>query len=166
MFRRSGTTWSRENLPATGVGQSVALDGDTLAIGDPEEASGNGQPGDQSAPGAGAVRVYSRAGSTWTEVGYLKASNPQATTWVGLGVSLRDNVVTTTIPGTAALQAFEKVGGVWVASAPLPASGPVTDFQNFGRSIVVTPTGTILSSMTDREGPADLQQSGTTWFFR
>src|SRR5712691_7897054 len=51
-------------------GFTVALssDGNTLAVGAPGEASANGgNPADNTAPAAGAVYVYTRSGTTWTQ---------------------------------------------------------------------------------------------------
>src|SRR6266849_3034596 len=62
-------------------GASLALsnDGSTLAVGATGEASSatgiNGDQKDASMPGAGAVYVFSRTGSTWSQQAYVKASN-------------------------------------------------------------------------------------------
>ncbi|MDX1460953.1 MAG: hypothetical protein R3348_07845 [Xanthomonadales bacterium] len=65
--------------PGDKFGQSVALDGDTLVVGAPEERSGaqgvNGNQADNSIPNAGAAYVFVRNGETWSQQAYLKASN-------------------------------------------------------------------------------------------
>jgi hypothetical protein len=67
-----------------GYGASVALstDGSTLAVGAPGESSGaaglNGDQADNSVEGAGAVYVFARSGSGWSQQAYVKASNPRA----------------------------------------------------------------------------------------
>ncbi|HEU4727318.1 MAG TPA: FG-GAP repeat protein, partial [Kofleriaceae bacterium] len=86
VFIRQGTTWTQQaylkaSNPENGdeFGRSVALSGDTLAIGAPYEASNatgvNGNQSDNSASFAGAVYVFVRQGATWTQQAYLKASN-------------------------------------------------------------------------------------------
>lgn len=74
-------------------GFSVALDGDTLAVGAPEEDSGatgvNGNEADNSATQAGAAYVFMRDGSgTWTQQAYLKASNAAASDRFGGALAL------------------------------------------------------------------------------
>jgi len=69
LFSRSGTTWTQQAYVKASnttinefLGYSVALSGDTLAIGggnDPSSATGvNGNQSDTSASGAGAVYVF------------------------------------------------------------------------------------------------------------
>src|SRR5678816_4255803 len=83
VFVRTGTTWAQQayvkasNAGAgDGFGYSVALSGDTLVVGAPGEASAatgvnpsGGQP-DNSASKAGAVYVFARTGTTWTQQAY------------------------------------------------------------------------------------------------
>ena len=85
VFVRSGTSWSQQAyLKASNTGpdsfaQTVAVSGDIVVIGAPSEASiANGVNGDQSdntLPTSGAVYVFARSGSSWTQRAYLKASN-------------------------------------------------------------------------------------------
>ncbi|MEI8015151.1 MAG: hypothetical protein WCH20_09975 [Nitrospira sp.] len=58
-------------------GYSVALAGDTLAVGVPGEASASG-----------AVYVFTRTGSNWSPQAYLKASNTEANDGFGYSVAL------------------------------------------------------------------------------
>ena len=73
-------------------GTSVALDGDTLAVGAYNEGSAatgvNGDQADNSASGAGAVYVFVRSGSTWTQQAYVKASNTESYDRFGISVAL------------------------------------------------------------------------------
>ncbi len=79
VFRRTGATWAQEGyLKASNThtgahfGSALALSADTLIVGATGEASGTGAQTDTSAPGAGAVYVFQRAGTTWTQGAYLK----------------------------------------------------------------------------------------------
>jgi len=73
-------------------GYSVALDGDTLAVGAYGEDSSargiNGNQSDNSASGSGAVYVFTRAGTTWTQQAYIKASNTETYDQFGWSVAL------------------------------------------------------------------------------
>jgi hypothetical protein len=66
-------------------GSSVSLSGDSLAVGALHEASAatgvNGNQADNSAGGGGAVYVFVRTGTIWTQQAYLKASNTGAYDW-------------------------------------------------------------------------------------
>ena len=88
VFTKTGATWSQQayiKASNTGsgdhFGNAVALsaDGNTLAVAafwESGRATGiNGDQNDNSIPQAGAVYVFTRAGSTWTQQAYIKASN-------------------------------------------------------------------------------------------
>jgi riboflavin synthase alpha subunit len=101
VFVRTDTTWTQQayvkasNAGANDdFGASVALSGNTLAVGAFDEASAatgvnpaTGQA-DSSASQAGAVYVFVRNGTTWTQQVYLKASNTRAYDHFGAAVAL------------------------------------------------------------------------------
>jgi hypothetical protein len=89
VFTRSNGTWSQQAYVkasntgfADNFGSSVALSGDTLAVGAGREfscATGvNGNQSDNGCDGAGAVYVFMRSHGTWAQQAYLKASNAEA----------------------------------------------------------------------------------------
>jgi hypothetical protein len=99
VFTRAGTTWTQQayikasNTDANDFfGTSVSLSGDTLAVGaygeDSNATGTNGSEEDNSAPDSGAVYVFTRAGMTWTQQAYIKASNTDASDFFGWSVSL------------------------------------------------------------------------------
>lgn len=98
VFVRSGTSWSEQayikgSNTETGdeFGISIALSGDTLAVGAHKEDSsttGVGTSPDEAAGNAGAVYVYIRNDTTWSEQAYIKASNTQALDLFGFSVAL------------------------------------------------------------------------------
>ncbi|MBE2284561.1 MAG: IPT/TIG domain-containing protein [Prosthecobacter sp.] len=103
VFARSGTTWSQQAyLKASQVsandffGISVAVSDDTVVVGAYNEASGttgiNSTP-DEAATGAGAAYVYVRAGTTWTQQAYLKASQVTAGDSFGFSVTVSMDTV-------------------------------------------------------------------------
>ncbi|HVV87223.1 MAG TPA: FG-GAP repeat protein [Kofleriaceae bacterium] len=163
VYRRSGAAWNAETLPADTPASSFAIDGDTLAVGQSQDASGNGQPGDTSAPNAGAVRVFTRTGSSWNQSAYLKASTPRAQARVGNTVALRGDTIVTSDLGAKALLVFHKVGGDWVAEPPVIASGTPSAF---GTLVAITGNGAVAAAGTDDGPDGALAHSGTAWFFR
>ena len=100
VFTRTGTAWTQQaylkasntgrlgqgDLPGDGdqFGFSIALsgDGNTLAVGAISEDSAaqqiNGNQSDDSAESAGAVYVFTRTGSTWGQLGYVKGAHGEA----------------------------------------------------------------------------------------
>jgi FG-GAP repeat len=78
--------------PGDVFGSFVALSGDTLAIGAYGEASAatgvNGNQADDTSVNSGAVYVFVRTGTTWTQQAYLKASNSGAGDRFGVSVAL------------------------------------------------------------------------------
>jgi hypothetical protein len=101
VFSRSGTTWTQQAYVKASntdendyFGDSVSLssDGNTLAVGasyEDSNATGIGEDeGDNSAPNAGAVYVFSRSGIEWTQQAYVKASNTDEGDLFGDSVSL------------------------------------------------------------------------------
>ncbi|MEE9345692.1 MAG: FG-GAP repeat protein [Methylococcales bacterium] len=104
VFTRTGSTWSQQaylkasNTEGTdGFGRSVAIAGNTMVVGAMGEASNTtGIDGDQSensADSSGAVYVFTRNGSTWSQQAYLKASNPEVNDRFGISVSIADDTV-------------------------------------------------------------------------
>ncbi|WP_226864701.1 FG-GAP repeat protein [Microbulbifer taiwanensis] len=101
VFIRSNGTWTQQayvKASNTGAedrfGRSVSLsaDGNTLAVGaDAEESAATGIDGDQadnSAEYSGAVYVFTRSGSTWSQQAYVKTSNTGAGDGFGFPVAL------------------------------------------------------------------------------
>ena len=89
VFTRSLTTWTQqayvkasntEDTDSFGDELSLSSDGNTLAVGSPFEDSNatgisiNGDQTDNSAAGSGAVYVFVRSGTSWSQQAYVKAS--------------------------------------------------------------------------------------------
>ena len=101
IFTRSVNTWiqqsyikssNSEERDAFGSSLSLSSDGNTLAVGALEEdsfATGiNGDQTDNNASNAGAVYVFFRQNTNWTQQTYLKASNTQIGMGFGRSVTL------------------------------------------------------------------------------
>jgi hypothetical protein len=166
VFVRNGTTWSQQaylkaSQPgAFTFGWSVAVSGDTVIVGAPQEksiATGvNGNQLDHSAVDAGAAYVFVRSGTTWSQEAYLKASNTQASDFFGFSVGISGNTTvvgalledssTTGVNGnqldnntlnSGAAYVFVRNGTTWSQQAYLKSSG--TDVNDrFGTSVAVS----------------------------
>ena len=164
VFVRNGTNWSQQaylkasNTDADDLfGWSISLNGDTLAVGAVEEDSASpaagGSQGDNSVANSGAVYVFVRNGTSWSQQAFLKASNAAAEAWFGSAVSLSGNTLAvgadaedsaaTGVNGdqhnsaavsSGAVYVFTRTGGIWSQQAYLKASN--TDAgDNFGISV-------------------------------
>ncbi len=99
VFVRSGISWSQQAyLKAANTGSddqfgvSVAVSGDTVAVGaDMEDSSaegGGGDPADNAKPDSGAVYVFARSGGVWSQQAYLKASNTGTSDHFGRSIAV------------------------------------------------------------------------------
>ena len=99
LFTRTGGSWSQQayvKASNTGIfdffGTSVALSGDTLAVGAWGEGSAatgiNGNQADNSAVNSGAVYLFTRTGGIWSQQAYVKASNTETFDLFGFSVAL------------------------------------------------------------------------------
>ncbi|MGE0115036.1 MAG: integrin [Steroidobacteraceae bacterium] len=101
VFTRTGVSWSQQaylkasNSEASdlfGISLSLSADGSELAVGATGESSGassvNGNETDNSAPSSGAVYLFARSGTTWTQYAYIKASNAETFDLFGSSVAL------------------------------------------------------------------------------
>jgi hypothetical protein len=152
VFTRTEGVWTQQAyLKASNTqiedrfGAVVSLSGDTLAVGaqleDSLDTGVNGDELDNTAFSAGAVYVFVRSGSDWTQQAYLKASNTQIEDRFGVtvslsgdslavGATLEDSAATgvnnTELDNTAvsagAVYLFTRSGEVWTQPAYLKAS--------------------------------------------
>jgi acetyltransferase-like isoleucine patch superfamily enzyme len=114
-------------------GRSVALSGDTLAVGAyPEDSAATGVNGDQSSNAAGnsgAVYMFTRSGGAWSQQAYLKASNTDANDQFGFSsVALsgdtlvvgayREDSDATGVNGDQSSNVADNAGAVYVTRAP------------------------------------------------
>lgn len=100
VFTKSGGVWSQQayvkasnTRASSSFGFSIGLsaDGNTLAVGAPNESSAatgvGGNQADTSSPGTGSVYVYERLAGKWSQNAYVKASNSGGQFGFGLALS-------------------------------------------------------------------------------
>jgi len=124
VFARSGLIWAQQAyVKASNAGAfdqfgiSIALsqDGNTLAVGANGEASAatgvGGNQADNTAPGAGAVYVFTRSGTAWTQRAYIKASNTGTGDSFGSSVALSGDGNTLAVGAPVEASAAVGIGG-------------------------------------------------------
>jgi len=192
VFTRSGTTWSQQayikasNAGANdNFGTSVAINVDTLTVGAPDEDGGGvgittGSPNDtttgNAASGSGAVYLFTRSGTTWSQHAYLKASNTETGDAFGTGISIsgtklgvgapgEDSNLTTVLSGSpsnlttgdgaagaGAVYTFVSQGGGWSQHAYVKAPNAETG-DAFGTSVSID-GDTVAASATGEKSSA------------
>jgi hypothetical protein len=160
VFTRSGDGWLQQAyLKASNVqkydyfGISVALDGDTLVVGAIfEDSSFVGGENDNSASNSGAVYVFTRLGSSWSQQALLKASNADKQDYFGVSVALEGDTVVVgafresssavggetdnSAPQSGAVYVFTRVASEWDQQAYLKASN-AEGGDNFGYRVAL-----------------------------
>jgi drug/metabolite transporter superfamily protein YnfA len=140
-------------------GRSVAVSGNTVVVGAWEEdsnASGvNGDQANNSISDAGAVYVFTRMGTVWSQQAYLKASNPDVQDYFGQSVAIAGDTIVVgapwedsnatgvdgnqadnSVPNSGAAYVFTRTGTTWSQQAYLKASNTDT-FDHFGHSVAI-----------------------------
>lgn len=117
IFTYNGTTWSeQQQLTSVGgdfsnYGFSVAVEGDTCAIGAPWDDHGGGANNNY-----GAVYVYTRSGSVWTLEDTLLPSDPTTNGEFGYSVALSGDTCVIGARGNevnGSVYVFTRSGSVW-----------------------------------------------------
>jgi hypothetical protein len=175
VFVRSGTTWTQQaylkasnTFPDHGIynflgdkfGSAVAISGDTIVVGAPEEDSDgtgvNGNQANNSHPDAGAAYVFVRRGTNWTQEAYLKASNADEGDLFGGAVAISGDTVVVGAGGEAsdatgvngtqannshpvagAAYVFVRRGTTWTQEAYLKASN-ADESDSFGDAVAIS----------------------------
>lgn len=190
VFVRSGTTWTQQAYlkPSTtgfnNFGNTVAIDGDTIAIGaDGEDSASTGINGSEvgtGAPSSGAVYVFTRSGTTWSQQAYIKSSNSQSGDQFGNSVALshdtlavgavgEDSAATgiggnqgdNSASGSGAVYVFTRSGNTWSQQAYVKASNSAAN-SSFGGSLSLD--SNTLAVGTDNASTAYVfTRSGGVW---
>ncbi|MFN0009762.1 MAG: FG-GAP repeat protein [Planctomycetota bacterium] len=110
VFTRSGTTWSQQAYlkgPSVGTGDmfgwEVSVSGERAAVGAPKEDSNaigvNGNPNDNTRQDSGAVVVFERSGTTWSQLAYIKSTNSNSFDTFGHSISVAGSTLLASAPG-------------------------------------------------------------------
>jgi len=165
VFRRSGTTWTQEaKLYASDAamghlfGQAVALDGDTALIASSEQNAS-----------AGAVYVFTRSGTVWTQQAKLTAAD--AGNWKLFGSAVDIEVDTAVIGssndsltdwGAGSAYIFRRSGTVWSQEQKLLASDGAA-YDEFGNDVAISGDAVVISARLDDTTYSD---TGSAYVFR
>lgn len=192
VFKRSGSTWTQEAyLKAANAeagdqfGMAVAISGDTIVVGANKEDSNdttiiNGTTGsaDNSAADSGAVYVFKRTDSSWTEQAFIKPQNTDAGDLFGQAVGIDGDTIVVgalnesandvvIVNGTTAsadnssseagaAYVFKRTGASWAEEAYLkPQNAGAGD--HFGNSVSISSETIVIGAVDE-----DSNQTSTT----
>lgn len=188
VFSRSSGEWVQEAYLKAGHPDTddyfghmrPGISGDLIAVGSVKEdslATGiNGNSADNSGWMVGAVYVYHRSGSVWTQDAYIKASNAESGDDFG-NLALDGNTLMVCAPGedsgdvndpadnsvdrAGAVYVFERIGGVWSQQAYLKSPTPTED-EAFGGSVELDGDFALISTR-DPESVHVFHRIGGVW---
>lgn len=163
VFENAAGTWTQVAKLTAGVansrfGYSVAVDGDTIVVGAPQETT--------TVLYEGAVYVYRKVAGTWGFEQKLVSATPHDTGGLGYAVAIDGDIIAaggegglSGNPGWA--YAFHRSGSVWGASQNLAGVGQSGN-DAYGRSIAISGTTIVVGSFLDDSGSTD---SGSAYVF-
>jgi len=178
VFVRVGGNWSQQAYVKAsntqdndqfGTGLAISADGNTLVVGAPGEDGGvagiNGNQADNTLPSAGAVYVFVRNGTAWSQQAYVKASNPNANDLFGGAVAIAadgntmavgaiaersnatgvgGNEADNSLANAGAAYVFARSGATWTQQAYVKASNTGAG-DSFGISVALSGDGGTLA---------------------
>ncbi|MDP6958531.1 MAG: cadherin-like beta sandwich domain-containing protein [Planctomycetota bacterium] len=181
VFTYDGTSWIEEAMLKASncddsdfFGITVALSGDTLAVGATGESSGaTGIGGNESynyCGGSGAVYLFTRIANTWTQTDYVKASNTDGGDFFGKSLALSGDTLVVgaeyedsnaigiggvgsnnASSGSGAVYLFTRSGGSWSQSAYIKASNSEWN-DRFGTSVAVEGETVVVGAYFEESG--------------
>jgi len=170
-----------------GFALALSRDGNTLAVGAPLESSSatgiNGKQADDSAFSSGAVYVYTRTGSGWSQQVYVKASNTGVNDQFGYAVALsadgntmavsavyedsgakgiNGNQADNALSESGAVYVFTRTQNSWSQQAYIKSSNPgeKEDGDTFGFTVSLSGDGNTLAVGAPSEDSAATEING------
>lgn len=189
VYTWDGTTWLQQAYlkasntdPGDRFGLSVAIDGDTIAVGaireDSAESGINGNDSDNSSTDSGAVYIFQRSGTTWSQQAYLKASNRDAFDYFGWSLALsgdtlvvgasreasratgvNGNGADNGAPQSGAVYVFRRTGTAWAQEAYIKASNTEA-LDYFGHAVAIDGDTVAVGAISESSDETGVNGSG------
>lgn len=176
VYVRSGGAWTQQAVlaatvaePFSGFGSAVALDGDTAVVGAPSAAG--------VVDFAGAVYVFVRSGTTWTQQARLVAADGESFSDFARQLAVDGDTVVVGAPSmflgnmnvVGAAYVFARSGGTWTQQQKLLASDG-GEFDSFGNAVAIEGDRVVIAAHQADVGSAlfagaayAFERSGGTW---
>jgi FG-GAP repeat len=175
VFRRDCNGWHQEALLTASNGErndlfgySVAISGDTIVVGAPDEDGSAINPAANDLLGSGAAYVFTRCGADWVQQAYLKANDPDDTDHFGKSVAIDGDTIAVGAPEEdsdsdgvdsdatddsgfqqGAVNVFTRQSDSWTQTAYLKASQSFRA-AHFGSAVAVSGTTILVGASGDR----------------
>lgn len=171
-----------------GYSVTLSASGDTLAVSatgeDSNSAIINGNESDNSKASSGAVYIFQRNSSAWTQQAYVKASNSDFSDLFGHALSLSDDGDTLAVgvpsedsnataingnqfnnasPESGATYLFRRNGSLWQQQAYIKPSNTGAGYS-FGQAVTLSADGDVLAVGAEVENTAT--SGGAVYIFR
>jgi prepilin-type N-terminal cleavage/methylation domain-containing protein len=173
VFTRTGGTWTQQaKLTAAGgaagdwFGWAVAVDGDTVVVGAPDDAKG---------AKSGSAYVFVRAGATWTQQAKLLAADGAAGDRFGWAVAVDAGTIVVgalraddEVRDSGSAYVFVRTGGTWTQQAKLTAADGAA-YDRFGYAVAVDGDTVVVGAYGDDDKGTDsgsayvFTRTGATW---
>ena len=136
IFELNGGSWAQTARVASptpaaseNFGASIALEGDTLAVGAPSSYFANPQT-------PGGVHMYRKLGASWTHIGTIRSDAPTSFDRFGRSVELRNGklIIGGNFGSSGAVMMYEEIGGAWTRVARV-ASASSTGANELGTDL-------------------------------
>lgn len=155
VFARHGEDWiqqayikGRARAGGAQFGRTLALSGDTLAVGAPSDGRGGAgvdpEPNAEPLADSGAVHVFRRRDGRWESEAYIKASDAAAGDLFGSAVALSGDTLAVGAylrdggaRDSGAAYVFQRRDGDWIESARIEAPRPQTG-AGFGYAVALS----------------------------
>ena len=191
VFRRTGGLWAQEAyLKASNTdaydwfGASVAIEGDLVVVGAPEESSSatgiNGNQHSNAAQSSGAAYIFERVAGVWTQVAYLKASNAEAIDRFGKSVAIDAQRIligasyeSSSSPGvngneadnargySGAAYLFERNGNSWIQSTYIKSPHPDWG-DHFGDAVAISGDRILIGAYAEESAASGVNPNPNT----
>jgi hypothetical protein len=165
VLTRSGSTWTEQAKLTSGEGVEEGHFGHNVAL------SGDGDTAAISAPtfdhGSGAVWIFTRSGSTWTEQAKLTGVGELDVGHFGAGLALSSDGETVAVGApnddhnVGAVWVFTRSGSTWAQQGEKLTGGEASGASEFGRAVALSADG----STAFVGGPCDDGLLGAVWAF-
>jgi hypothetical protein len=165
-------------------GSAVAISGDTIVVGAPQEDSNGPTQSNNSASNAGAAYVFFRSNGVWSQQGYLKASNPGSIDLFGSSVAISGDAIVVGSPqesssgkgiggdqtdntasAAGAAYVYRRYGETWNQESYVKASNTAANFK-FGTAVGISGDTLVIGSIGENSGATgvDGNQADTSQF--
>ena len=188
VFVRNNGAWTQQaylKSSAPGIfdafGQAVVIDGDTIAVGAPNEDSNalgvGGDPTNDMSMDSGAVYIFQRQGVTWSAGDYIKASAAREFSF-GRALALQGDTLVAGAPGRGGINTnpttgpagggnvnvYTRVAGVWSHEAEI-VNGNTQNGDAFGNAIALDADTIVIGALAEDNISNSLGNSGVIYVY-